>query len=112
MCHRVDTVEHTPADENAADNAEDHHNGHRPASGRRYDLEQPFSLFKIAPDQQAESARQLIDSRQRVVFVGGRFFKTAIRRFKPAGLVENAGGQRSDIAGQSLAGCCCDNIEA
>ncbi len=57
--HRVNAVEHAPADENAACNAKDDDDRYRPAPGVGDDLKQPLTLIEIAADEQTKTAGQL-----------------------------------------------------
>ena len=57
--HGVDALEHAPADEEAADQAEHDDQRQRPLCGMRDDAEQPLAFLEIAPDQKPEAAGQL-----------------------------------------------------
>ena len=65
--HGVDALEHPPRHEEPAGDPEHHHDRQRPAAGREHDVVQALALFEIAPDQQAETARQLKHPDQGVV---------------------------------------------
>ena len=68
------------------------------------------AIAEVVPDQQAEAAGQREDARQRAPprrrFVGG-----LVRRVDDAGLVEHAGRQLRDVAGERLAGDVGQQIE-
>ncbi len=75
-------------------------------------MEHPLALFEVAPDQQADAARQPRHPHQRVVL--GRFglLEPAIGGLDPALPFEDAGLKRADIAGKPLAGRRGDEIKA
>ncbi len=110
--HGVDPLEHPPGDEEAAGEAEHHHDGDRPAAGRHDDVVEPLALVEIAADQKAEPAGKLEHAGQRLMLVLLRFVEPPVGGLRPAGLVEDARRQRADIAGEPLARRGGDEIEA
>ena len=66
--HRIDPLEHASADEEPAGEPEHDDQRERPASGIGDDAVEPLALLEIAPDQQAEAARQLDNPYQRPMF--------------------------------------------
>ena len=112
MCHRIDAVEHAPADKHAAGDTQDHDDCERPASGVGDDVEQPLAFFEIAADQKMESARELQHAHQGAMFGGFRLLEAAVDGLHPTRLVEHAGRERADVAGQSLPARCGHEVKA
>ena len=66
---------------------------------------QALALLEVAPDQQPEAAGKLDDhAPARGARCAVRVLEPAIDGLGPARLVEHAGGERADIAGEPLAG--------
>ena len=101
--HGVDAAEHAPADEEAAGKTEHDDERQRPLPGIGDNAEQPLALFEIAADQKAETAGKLHHPDQGAMVAAFRRFEPAIIGFEPARMVEHAGLERADIAGEPLA---------
>ena len=113
--HGVDAAQHAARDEQAAGEAQHDHDGDRPAPGREHDVVEPLALVEIAPDQQAETARQAGTRAPARDAPGvGRlgFVEPPVDGFGPARIVEDARRQRGDVAGERLAVKGGDEIEA
>src|SRR4029077_626792 len=61
------------------------------------------AFFQIAPHQQSETAGELCHANERAWRRVRLLFKTAIHRLRPADLVDHAGAERADVAGDRLA---------
>ena len=101
--HRVHALEDPSRHKESAGDTEDDDDRQRPAAGSEHDVIQAFPLFEIAPDQETKSGRQLKHPNQGMMLRAIGIVQAPVGGFGPARRLENARGQRSDIAGQSLA---------
>ena len=113
--HRIDASQDAAGDEKSAGETKNDHDRNRPTPGRKHDIVETLALVEIAPDQQTETARQLEDAHKRVMFrmIGSvRFVEPSVDGLRPARIVECAGRQSRDIAGEGLSRKCRDEIKA
>ena len=98
--HGIDPLEHAARDEKSARDTKHHNDRQRPPAGGEHDIVKPLTLFQIASDQEPKTAGQLKHPHQGAMPGTLRIFEPAIDAFGPARPVENASGQRADIAGE------------
>ena len=102
VAHRVHPVEQAAGDEQPAEGA-DHQQPHQGGEqGRAENMRQPLAVFEIMADQQPEMARQQENPRHGAAMDIGfaESFIVGFDRRARLGLVQHAGRQIDDIAGQ------------
>ena len=95
-CHRIDPLEHAPADKEPAGEPEHDHQRDRPTSGVSYDgVDALTPLVEIAPDQQVEAGRRLYDAHQSAMLDVLRGLDASIRISSQPGWSSTPGSSAS-----------------